>query len=118
MSVDLVKVRTLLASVQGFMPGPLLRSDGLAHTHSHNWCCVACGQWTPAHHPEAHQHKEDCEAFRQEEAYFSALKVLPGVALDLHHICGDLANELEQERTHRDQVASKLRDICAFADSK
>jgi len=25
-----------------------------------NGCCVACGNWTPAGHPEAHDHEEGC----------------------------------------------------------
>lgn len=27
-----------------------------------DWCCLECGQWTPWHHPEAHDHEDGCSA--------------------------------------------------------
>lgn len=36
--------------------GPPVDTDG---------CCLECGNWTPWHHPEAHDHEDDCSAPRQ-----------------------------------------------------
>lgn len=43
-------------------------------------CCLDCGSWTPAQHPEAHEHKEDCGAYNQELAYRKACRVLNDAA--------------------------------------
>lgn len=38
-------------------PGPELERG--------TWCCVACGNWTPHNHPEAHSHEDGCPALAE-----------------------------------------------------
>lgn len=49
-------------------PGPLLSAHGKPLTDGYGLCRV-CGNWTPAHHEEAHDHKDDCAARSAERTY-------------------------------------------------
>lgn len=42
-----------------------IASDWWAPTNR-DGTCKECGRWTPARHPEAHDHKDDCRASKEE----------------------------------------------------
>lgn len=86
------KARSLIAAAS---PSPLLDTKGWPRTHR-DGCCICCGNWTPAAHPETHDHREDCKAEAAAPAWGASRRAFTAAAPDLGVLINDLWAEIER----------------------
>ncbi|HYF55873.1 MAG TPA: hypothetical protein VEA41_16585 [Salinarimonas sp.] len=108
--IDEARIAAIRARLEAATP--VLPMHGTHPPTNHYGLCCACGAWTPANHPEAHEHLDGCAAWAESQRLRSAAGELA------KHAPADLRDLLAEVEAGRAREAALRRERDHLAEHK